>query len=798
MSASSLASQPGGQTDIIGSETVLSGPGLVPYTIDSWATLALAAGADINPLGAVLAEIAVITASGDTTLDGGFINLDGAATLAATAGTLTLGTGLDLVAAGAGNVLVGNVRDQGSIGVIGDLAIAGDFASTGSIAVAGALVIAGSERLAALGAIGGPGVIDVAGALDLGGGSLAVGQTIGGLSLSGALRDGTLAAGPGALTVQGGTFDAMTIAGTLDLAGLGGALAIERGLSVQGGSIAISGAAATLTVLDSETLNGLAITLGNGGSLAGAPGQTLGLGGGLTLTASGGAAALSGGVVLAGGRIDVAAGSLAIAAQDFVNAGTLVLAPGADASIAAQTIDNRGGIALGAGDALSLIATGPGGFGSEGPITLGQTGTLALAGAFTLAELGAVSGGTLALLPALLGGAGMPGGSAGGVLDLQGGTLSVGDGQALAALAVGGTVENGTIIYTPGALQVAPSGVLLDVTAIDPPCFAAGTPLATLTGEMPVEALRPGTVMRLANGATAAVTWIGHVRVDCRQHRRPRQVWPVRVRAHAFGPGRPQRDIRLSPDHAVWLGPEETGEGACLVPVKHLLNGASIVQEEADFVNYFHVELAAHAVLLAAGLAVESYLDDGNRAAFARSIGARGPRRGWQLACAPLFTGGPMLRAARQRLLAQAAALGFSLCRDADLRLEAGGRVLRAAAVRGRLHRFVLPAATRHIRVRSQSGVPAELDPESADQRRLGARLGGVVASGRMVPLDSPAFGAGFYPPEGTNGRRWRWTDGTGELTLPLGATVLDLLALGTHPAWVRWGGAGRDADRRG
>ena len=794
MAASSFASQPGGQTDIIGSEIVLSGPGLVPYTIDAWATLALAPGADIAPVGPVLAEIAVIVASGDTTLDSGSVTLDGAATLAATAGTLSLGPDLKLVAVGAGNALRGSVRDAGGIDVLGTLAIAGDFATTGSVAVAGTLVIAGSERLAALGAIGGPGMIDVTGALDLGGGSLAVGQTIGALSLSGALRDGTLAATPGALTVQGGTFDAMTIDGTLDLASLGGALAIERGLTVRGGSIAITGAASTLTVLDSETLDGLAITLGDGGSLAGIAGQTLGLGGGLTLTARGGAASLTGGVLRGGGRIDIAAGSLAIAAEDFVNSGTIVLAPGTASSIAAQTIDNRGGITLGAGDALSLIATGPGsGFANEGAITLGQTGTLALAGTFTLAALGAVSGGTLALLPALLGGAGMPGGSAGGVLDLQGGTLSVGQGQTLAALAVGGTVENGTVIYTPGALEVAPSGLLLNVTAIDPPCFAAGTPLATLAGEVPVEALEPGAMMRLASGAAAAVTWIGHVRVDCRRHDRPRQVWPVRIRAHAFAPGRPHRDIRLSPDHAVWLGPGETGEGACLVPVKYLLNGASIAQEATDFVDYFHVELAAHAVLLAAGLGAESYLDDGNRAAFARGIGARGQRRGWRFACAPLCTGGPMLRAARQRLLVRATALGFSLCRDADLHLEAGGRILRAAAVRGRLHRFVLPAATGHIRVRSQSGVPAELDPASADQRRLGARLGGVVASGRVVPLDSAVFGTGFHPPEGPDGARWRWTDGAGEITLPpqAGPNVLDLLTLDMHPAWIRWRGAG-------
>jgi hypothetical protein len=54
-----------------------------------------------------------------------------------------------------------------------------------------------------------------------------------------------------------------------------------------------------------------------------------------------------------------------------------------------------------------------------------------------------------------------------------------------------------------------------------------------------------------------------------------------------------------------------------LIPVRHLLNGASIVQEPVDHVTYWHVELPTHGVLLAEGLPVESYLDTGNRPAFA-------------------------------------------------------------------------------------------------------------------------------------------------------------------------------------
>jgi hypothetical protein len=132
----------------------------------------------------------------------------------------------------------------------------------------------------------------------------------------------------------------------------------------------------------------------------------------------------------------------------------------------------------------------------------------------------------------------------------------------------------------------------------------------TQHGECAVEALRVGDLVpALAGGRLARIRWIGHRRVDCRRHPQPRAVWPVRVAAGAFAPGAPTRDLWLSPDHAIW-------HHGMLVPIRYLVNGASISQLAMDEVTYWHVELAAHDVLFAEGLAVESYLDTGNRSAF--------------------------------------------------------------------------------------------------------------------------------------------------------------------------------------
>ena len=139
------------------------------------------------------------------------------------------------------------------------------------------------------------------------------------------------------------------------------------------------------------------------------------------------------------------------------------------------------------------------------------------------------------------------------------------------------------------------------------PCFATGTRLLTAAGEVAVEHLAVGDLVpTLTGGRLVPVRWIGHCIVDCGRHPHPEDVWPVRVWAGAFGPGCPARDLLLSPDHAVHVD-------ATLVPIRHLVNGATIIQEAVDRVEYWHVELPTHQVLFAEGLAVESYLDTGNR-----------------------------------------------------------------------------------------------------------------------------------------------------------------------------------------
>ena len=190
-------------------------------------------------------------------------------------------------------------------------------------------------------------------------------------------------------------------------------------------------------------------------------------------------------------------------------------------------------------------------------------------------------------------------------------------------------------------------------------CFAAGTRIATTRGEVSVETLRPGDQVRCVLGDDAEVIWIGRRQIDCARHAKPTSVWPVRVCAGAFADRVPVRDVLLSPDHSVFVND-------VLIPVKHLINGTTVVQEQYGTVMYYHVELPRHDVLLANGLAAESYLDTGDRVHFANggNVVTLHPEltvRFWEAyGCAPLCVTGPEVDAVRARLATRGRRRGAS------------------------------------------------------------------------------------------------------------------------------------------
>jgi hypothetical protein len=186
------------------------------------------------------------------------------------------------------------------------------------------------------------------------------------------------------------------------------------------------------------------------------------------------------------------------------------------------------------------------------------------------------------------------------------------------------------------------------------PCFAAGTRILTVRGDIAVEALRVGDVVITHAGEEQPIVWIGQRAVEIAAHPRPATVRPVVIEPGALGAGVPVRRLVVSPDHGLFLD-------GVLVPAKELLNWTTIRQDHAvGRVVYYHLELARHDVVFAEGMPAESYLDTGHRGVFDNaeeepvlSHPAWMQQRREAESCAPLCLGGPALDAIRHRIAAR-------------------------------------------------------------------------------------------------------------------------------------------------
>lgn len=329
------------------------------------------------------------------------------------------------------------------------------------------------------------------------------------------------------------------------------------------------------------------------------------------------------------------------------------------------------------------------------------------------------------------------------------------------------------------------------------PCYATGTLIRTPHGPVPVESLDIGSEVMTASGETRPIIWIGHREIDCTRHPRPEAVWPVQVRAQAFGSGLPSRDLWLSPDHAVCV----TVMDEVLIPIKHLINGATVQQGARDTVTYWHVELDAHDILLANDLPAESFLDTGMRACFANGAEHAVLHPDFTPLtlddfCRPLIQGGPIVDAVHQRLVARALSLGWTTTAEADLGLTVDGMRL-TPEMDGPVAVFELPLQAREVRITSRRFVPEHTNMTCRDGRTLGVpvrRIGFVDGAGviHTIPIDSDLLRDGFHFLEGTATDPWRWTNGNALLPPALWAGYQGIVQLriatapdrGTLRAW--------------
>jgi len=290
-------------------------------------------------------------------------------------------------------------------------------------------------------------------------------------------------------------------------------------------------------------------------------------------------------------------------------------------------------------------------------------------------------------------------------------------------------------------------------------CYRRGTRILTDKGEVKIEELAIGDHVVTAAGETRPIRWIGRRAYDGRFIGGHRETLPIRIAADALSDGVPARDLWVSPGHSLYLD-------GVLVLAEHLINGATIVQADSvESVEYFHIELDTHDILIADGAPAESFVDCDNRLMFANGadyaeLYPEDDRPGWEFCVPRLEWGADELTAIRARVLQRAEAQGHCIALDPDLHLVVGGAVVRPDSATGLLYRFTIPAGSAAIWLASRNTVPAELVPESRDTRRLGVPVERLVLSDGETVVEArhghTLLCDGFHDNEATH----RWTDG--------------------------------------
>jgi antigen 43 len=236
----------------------------------------------------------------------------------------------------------------------------------------------------------------------------------------------------------------------------------------------------------------------------------------------------------------------------------------------------------------------------------------------------------------------------------------------------------------------------------------------------------------------------------------------------------------VSPDHAIFIDGK-------LICARQLVNETTISREmRLRSVDYFHVELDGHAILVAEGLLTESYLDTGNRGFFTNAGQAvalhpdlTDPSDCWKretASCAPFVWGEESVRPVWDRLAARAAQMGRPMpvrdvTNDSELQVIAKGCTLRDVSVQDDRHVFVLPKDVTEVRLVSCAAAPSEVRPWLEDSRCLGIYVERIVlrtgTEVREVAVDHVSLTQGWWAAERNGLELRRWTNGDAVLPLP-------------------------------
>lgn len=141
-------------------------------------------------------------------------------------------------------------------------------------------------------------------------------------------------------------------------------------------------------------------------------------------------------------------------------------------------------------------------------------------------------------------------------------------------------------------------------------CFMRGTLIETDRGEIAVEDLKKGDLVRTVLHGDQPIRMIYSSLITARMLAREPKLRPVRIRAGCLGQGLPGRDLFVSPQHRMLVRSRIVqrmfNRESVLVPAIKLTEHDGIEQVDMDGVEYFHIVFDRHELVISNGTLSES------------------------------------------------------------------------------------------------------------------------------------------------------------------------------------------------
>ena len=169
---------------------------------------------------------------------------------------------------------------------------------------------------------------------------------------------------------------------------------------------------------------------------------------------------------------------------------------------------------------------------------------------------------------------------------------------------------NGTDMTGPTLTMTGITGGLtVDQTAVI--CFAVGTLIKTIRGEVAVQDLTQGDLVLTMDHSFKEIRWIGKRALTSADLAANQNIRPIRVPQGALGANIPERALLVSPQHRMFIRSQIAkrmcDEAEVLVAAKHLVGTAGIeVATDIETVDYWHFMFDEHEIVWANGAPSES------------------------------------------------------------------------------------------------------------------------------------------------------------------------------------------------